>query len=58
MRELFGNWENMGARLSDSSDAGLRRKACQFIREAKKSDEEAWQWMKKNNSGDKMIRIK
>lgn len=47
MRELFGNWENMGARLSDSSDAGLRRKACQFIREAKKSDEEAWQWMKK-----------
>ena len=53
MRELFGNWEDMGARLSDSSDAGLRKKACQFIREAKRSDEEAWQWMKKIIQGIK-----
>ena len=53
MRELFGNWEDMGSRLSDPSDAGLRRKALQFIREAKKSDEEAWQWMKKIIQGIK-----
>lgn len=45
MRELFGNWEDMDARLSDTSGTSLRKKACEYIRQAKKSDEESLRLM-------------
>lgn len=47
MRELFGDWDNMDVRLQDTSDSGLRQKACRYIREAKKSDEESLRRMEK-----------
>ncbi len=46
MRDLFGEWNDMGARLRDTSETGLRKTVCRYILEAKSSDEESLQRMK------------